>query len=69
MVSHSGIQESIFNEIKTVGQLNFDFASKGDAVDTCCDLASDMQDFFDDEGMKHLLRAKYGPLKIDAKRL
>ena len=28
-----------------------------------------MQEFSDDLGMKHLLRSKYGPLKIDSERL
>jgi insulysin len=63
------VQETIFNEIKTISQLNFDFASKGDAIDTCTDLASEMQEYSDDHGMKHLLRAKYGPLKIDSERI
>jgi secreted Zn-dependent insulinase-like peptidase len=50
-----GPQEYIFEEVRDVGQINFNFASKQDAIDDCSGLAREMQQK-DQEAMELLIR-------------
>jgi len=56
-----GPQDYVFEEVKQIGQINFDFMSKGSAVSFCVAKASKMQEMRTPEEMANLIRHQYGP--------
>jgi len=63
-----GPAEFVYEESKILGQINFDFAAKGDSLQYCVSNAKTMISFKNDEDMAHLLRKKYGPQQFDKER-
>jgi len=64
-----GPQDYVFEECKIIGQINFDFMSKGSALSYCERQTKNMQEFKTDEEMAHLFRHTYGPLDFDKERV
>lgn len=63
-----GVQEYVFNEIKRVGEINFDFVDKSSPMHYTLKLAGRMQ-LFEDEHIEHLLKHAYVVDELDAKRI
>lgn len=59
MLRERGIQDYIFEEIKRVGEINFEFADKKSAVNTVVGLAAKMQLFEAEEDIPNLLSHSY----------
>ena len=64
-----GPQEHVFEEIRDVGKIMFDFASKGRAVSDCSTLARRMNYNHSEASMNNLIRQAYGPIEFDKERL
>lgn len=59
MLVERGPQDYVFEESKTLGQIKFDFADKGSAINYCVTLSSKMQLFETETDVPHLLRHRY----------
>lgn len=68
-INEKGPQEYVFNEVKTVGGIRFDYQEKTDLMSYCINLASKMHKFKTPKEMCHLIRHSYTALEFDAARI
>lgn len=54
----AGPQKWVFEEIKDLGNMNFEFQNKGDALNECVSTSSKMP-LFDDANVHKFLKQKY----------
>ena len=59
----------MFNELKTVGNLKFDYQEKSDLMSYCVKLAGKMHLFETPDEMQHIIRHAYTALTFDAERV
>lgn len=59
----------MFEETRTLGNIKFDFADKGSAINYCVSLASTMQKFEDEKDIPHLLRHRFVADHFDKERI
>lgn len=62
------MQEYVFNEIKRVGEINFDFMDKSSPMNYTLKLASKMQ-LFEDDIVQDILKHQYVVEELDTKRI
>ena len=58
----------MFDEVKTVGGIGFDYQEKTNLMSYCIQLASKMHLFKTPKEMCHLIRQAYTALQFDAER-
>ena len=63
-----GPQRFVFEECRDLGIMKFEFADKGNAINTCVKLAGKMQKF-DDSNIQNLLRSAYVADKFDEQKI
>lgn len=59
MLQKKGVQEYVFEEIKRIGEIEFDFMDKSSPVNYCVNLAGKMQLFSEPENVADLIRSMY----------
>jgi len=64
-----GVQKYIFEELKHVGALSFQFAEKEDAFEYVVRLTEKMQQFDTPEKLKDILKHQYVVEDLDAERI
>lgn len=69
IVRDRGVQEYVFDEIKRIGEINFDFVDKSSPMNYTLKLASRMQLFETDDDLPHILRHAYVADELDHKRV
>lgn len=62
------MQEYVFNEVKRVGEINFDFAEKSSPINYTQKLASKMQ-LFEDDLVQDIIKHQYLLEELDSKRI
>ena len=68
IVRDRGAQEYIFNETKRVGEIEFDFLDKSNALNYTSRLASKLQHFSEPETLPHLIKHMYVVERFDKER-
>jgi hypothetical protein len=69
MIRDKGPQQYIFDELKQMGKINFDFADKKDGLGTCIRLAQKLQMFNKDEDLPEILKHQYIVEEFDSARI
>jgi insulysin len=69
IVKQRGVQDYVFDEIKRIGEIEFDFLDKSSPVNYCVRLASKMQIFSEPENVADLIRHMYVVDQLDKERI
>ena len=69
IVRDKGVQQYIFDEVKKMGEIEFDFADKKQAMATCIKLASKLQLFEDPEHLPNILKHQYIVESLDKEKI
>lgn len=69
VIQEKGVSEKVFNEIKSIGEIEFEFADKRNALASSINLASIMQVLEDEKDIPELIRHQYIVDKLDKERI
>lgn len=69
IIRDAGVQEYVFEEMRTVGRLQFEYADKQDPVDYAVEMTKQMQLFTSQEEVREILRHQYVVERLDKERV